>query len=242
MSIDLYALLVSLLTKGRPVICRAARNRDGFEVWRLMSAEFTTRGKSKTYEWLKTLYTPTFPTKESDFGLALLEWEAECSQYELETGKTLDKDMLLACLRHITPKAFQPDLAMHSDRFDNYSVLRTYIEEYLANKDMWKRSAGNAFGAARKDYGGDAMDIGALGDKGKGKKGKKGKGKGDNNKDKKCDKCGKLGHIKADCWQGLGAKGAKGDKNQKGAKGDKKDPEGKGKGDCSVCNKKGHKA
>ena len=53
MSIDLYALLVSLLTKGNgPGICRAVRNRDGFEVWRLMSAEFTTRGKSKTYEWL----------------------------------------------------------------------------------------------------------------------------------------------------------------------------------------------
>eukprot|EP00435_Cladocopium_sp_Y103_P064587 s324_g26.t1 len=79
---------------------------------------------------------------------------------------------------------------MHSDALGTYAKIRDYIEQYLINKNVWKRPQGSQFGitkAANKvDDGGPApMDIGAA--KGKGKdynKGNKGGGKGKGGEDK----------------------------------------------------------
>ena len=97
--------------------------------------------------------------------------------------KTLfSEDEKVSILAHVSPKELQQSIFMHSDALNSYSKMREHIEQYLVNKNVWKRPHGSQFGltkvANKVDDGGPMpMDIGGV-SKGKGSKGDKGKGKG----------------------------------------------------------------
>ena len=135
----------------------------------------------------------------------------------------------------MAPKEFRQSIFTHSDALNTYAKVRDYIEQYLINKNLWKRPQGSTFGltkAANKvadDQGPAAMDIGAAdnkgkrkGNKGKDHSGQKGKGKDSwQNSWQKPDTKGKGGKGKSD--------GKSKGKDEKGKEKEKGKSDGKGK-------------
>lgn len=198
------------------------------------------------------------------------QWEAELREFERTYKTAFSEDEKVSILAHVAPKELQQSIFMHSDALDNYGKIREYIEQYLINRNLWKRPQGSQFGltkAANKnvdnqydDGGVRPMDIGGVkGEKGKGKGDRKeGKGKDNwssNNKSKDWSNRGK------DKWNGKGSWDNKsGDKGKEGKKGKDgkgkgtsnkggkgKQNEGKGKNNnphagkqCHICHRHGH--
>ena len=193
-AIEFYAVLNGYLKEKTNAhnILKAQKDRNGFEVWRLISAEFEPQGFNKHLDWLSVLHNPTFPKKEIEFQAAMQDWETEVADFESQTGRTFDEDSKLAVLNKVMPAGIKPFVAMQQTELKTYQQLRSYVVRYLQSKKMWTRADGNKFGAARGSADGPSpMDIGALG----GKKGKgKDKGKGKPDKPETCKTCGKKLH------------------------------------------------
>ena len=249
------------------VIGQGLRDANGFEVWRRLVLLSEPAHRTKAWVWRRHLANPTFPSEISQWSTALHQWEAELREFERTYKTAFSEDEKVSILAHVAPKELQQSIFMHSDALDSYNKIREYIEQYLINRNLWKRPQGSQFGltkAANKnaedptdDGGPRPMDIGALkGDRGKGKgeRARDGKGK-DDWKDKEKEKWNGKGS-----WNGKGnwdnkdskGKGKKGKEgkgkggNDKG-KGKGKQGEGKGKGNnphagkqCHICHRHGH--
>ena len=249
------------------VIGQGLRDANGFEVWRRLVLLSEPAHRTKAWVWRRHLANPTFPSEISQWSTALHQWEAELREFERTYKTAFSEDEKVSILAHVAPKELQQSIFMHSDALDSYNKIREYIEQYLINRNLWKRPQGSQFGltkAANKnaenptdDGGPRPMDIGALkGDRGKGKGDRTRDGKGkDDWKDKEKEKWNGKGS-----WNGKGnwdnkdskGKGKKGKEgkgkggNDKG-KGKGKQGEGKGKGNnphagkqCHICHRHGH--
>ncbi|CAE7226937.1 unnamed protein product [Symbiodinium sp. CCMP2592] len=222
LSVRLFGMLGSWTHSATAVkLARGVKGQNGFELWRLLWQEHNPENESKNLTWRRTLLMPKFPPKESDFSLALQEWEADVDRYASEygAGRALADEDLRAVLVTESPTALRQHLAMHAASLSTYAEVREVVVSYLQAKRVWTPSAGYA-ASSRRDP--NATDIGRIGDR----DGKDGKGKGD--KGKKGDKDHKKG---------------KGDHNDKGKKGDKKGNQqgGRdGKERCPICWKTGH--
>ncbi|CAE7772847.1 unnamed protein product [Symbiodinium sp. CCMP2592] len=243
LSVRLFGMLGSWTQDSATAVklARGVKGQNGFELWRLLWQEHNPENESKNLTWRRTLLMPKFPPKESDFSLALQEWEADVDRYASEygAGRALADEDLRAVLVTESPNALRQHLAMHAASLSTYAEVREVVVSYLQAKRVWTPSAGYA-ASSRRDP--NAMDIGRIGDrdgkegKGKGDKGKKGdkdhrKGKGDHDnkgkgkRDKKgnqqggrdgkerCPICWKTGHTVKECWFNAKGKG-KGTKGQ----------------------------
>ena len=252
------------------VIGQGLQDANGFEVWRRLVLLSEPAHRTKAWVWRRHLSNPTFPSDISQWSTALHQWEAELREFERTYKTAFSEDEKVSILAHVAPKELQQSIFMHSDALDNYGKIREYIEQYLINRNLWKRPQGSQFGltkAANKnvdnqydDGGVRPMDIGGVkGEKGKGKGDRKeGKGKDNwssNNKSKDWSNKGK------DKWNGKGNWDNKsGDKGKEGKKGKDgkgkgtsnkggkgKQNEGKGKNNnphagkqCHICHRHGH--
>ena len=157
---------------------------NGLEMWRRLVKTHEPAYKSKSWVWRKHLTNPTFPTELSKWSDAFYQWESEIREFERQFKKTIDENEKLSVLVHVAPKELQQSIFMHADSLDSYNKVRTYIEQYLSARNLWKRPRGGLFGNSasakpKDDANGPApMEIGAIKGKGKGPKGK-GKGKAD---------------------------------------------------------------
>ena len=202
-------------------IARGIREQNGFEFWRLLYRELAPDNHSKSLIWRRSLLSPKFPSKETEFSAALQEWEADLDRYEAEYGAqkaTSDEDKRAVVLTE-APNALKQHLSMHIATLITYQAVREVVVSYLQAKQVWKPSAAYAGSTARSD----PMEIGLVQHKGKGKdkggkgkdgkkgKGKdqKGKGKDNHSKDKggkgqdskdRCAICWKAGHTTEKCW------------------------------------------
>ena len=244
------------------VIGQGLPDANGFEVWRRLVTLSEPSYRTKAWVWRRHLSNPNFPSDIDKWSTALHHWESEMREYERSFKTPFSEDEKVSILAHIAPKELQQSIFMHSDALDTYAKIREYIEQYLINKNVWKRPQGSQFGltkvANKVDDGPVPMDIGAVkGDKGAGKDGKgkgdkgkwksgKGKGKKDEHHDWSKDKYWK----RDDKGKGKDHRGkGKGEDKGKGKKGEGKN-DGKGKGahvnnpdagkQCYICNKYGH--
>ena len=172
------------------------------------------------------------------------QWEAELREFDRTYKTAFSEDEKVSILAHVAPKELQQSIFMHSDALDNYSKIREYIEQYLINRNLWRRPQGSQFGltkAANKnvdnqydDGGVRPMDIGGVkDDKGKGKNDRK-EGKGKDNWDNSNKGKDNWSNKGKDKWNGKGNwDNESGDKGKEGKKG----KDGKGKG----ANNKGGK-
>ena len=194
---------------------------NGFEFWRLLYRELAPDNHSKSLIWRRSLLSPKFPSKETEFSAALQEWEADVDRYEAEYGaqKAISDEDKRAVVLTEAPNALKQHLSMHIATLSTYQAVREVVVSYLQAKQVWKPSAAYAGSTARSD----PMEIGLVQQKGKGKdkggkgkdgkkgKGKDQKGKGKDNhwKDKggkgqdskdRCAICWKAGHTTEKCW------------------------------------------
>ena len=200
-------------------IARGIREQNGFEFWRLLYRELAPDNHSKSLIWRRSLLSPKFPSKETEFSAALQEWEADLDRYEAEYGaqKAISDEDKRAVVLTEAPIALKQHLSMHIATLITYQAVREVVVSYLQAKQVWKPSAAYAGSTARSD----PMEIGLVQHKGKGKdkggkgkdgkkgKGKDQKGKGKDSKDKggkgqdskdRCAICWKAGHTTEKCW------------------------------------------
>ena len=202
-------------------IARGIREQNGFEFWRLLYRELAPDNHSKSLIWRRSLLSPKFPSKETEFSAALQEWEADLDRYEAEYGaqKAISDEDKRAVVLTEAPNALKQHLSMHIATLSTYQAVREVVVSYLQAKQVWKPSAAYAGSTARSDpmeiglvqYKGKGKDKGGKGKEGKKGKGKdqKGKGKDTHSKDKggkgqdskdRCAICWKAGHTTEKCW------------------------------------------
>ena len=238
---------------------------NGLEMWRRLVKTHEPAYKSKSWVWRKHLTNPSFPSELSKWSEAFYQWESEIREFERQFKKIIDEDEKLSVLVHVAPKELQQSIFMHADSLDSYNKVRTYIEQYLSARNLWKRPQGGQFGTVtglkpKDEANGPApMDIGAVKGKGKGTKGK-GKGKFDKGDPGK----GKGNQQQwSQAWQTQATPtweqryaSSKGDKGKQKGKANEdgigkgkthKGDKGKGKGNnphagkqCHICKKYGH--
>ena len=143
------------------------------EMWRRLVKTNEPAHKSKAWVWRKHLTNLNFPTDLAKWSEAFYQWESEIREFERQFKKKIDENIKLSVLVHVAPKELQQSIFMHADSLDSYMKVRTYIEQYLSARNLWRRPQGRH----KADSGVAPMDIGAINDKGKGDKGKKGKTK-----------------------------------------------------------------
>ena len=204
------------------VIGQGLQGTNGFEVWRRLCKLSEPSYRTKAWVWRRHLSNPQFTQDLTQWSTALHQWESELREFEREYKTPFSEQEKISILAHVAPKELQQTIFMHSDALDSYDKIRSYIEQFLINKNLWKRPQGSHFGltkvANKVDDGGPMpMDIGAVQGKGKGIGKERGKG-------------GKDGVSNSQQWQGK-QQWQNWNKNEKGKdKGKGKVDKGKGKG------------
>ena len=146
-------------------IARGIREQNGFEFWRLLYRELAPDNHSKSLIWRRSLLSPKFPSKETEFSAALQEWEADLDRYEAEYGaqKAISDEDKRAVVLTEAPNALKQHLSMHIATLSTYQAVREVVVSYLQAKQVWKPSAAYAGSTARSD----PMEIGLVQHKGK---------------------------------------------------------------------------
>ena len=160
------------------VIGQGLHDANGFEIWRRLVRLSEPSYRTKAWVWRKHLSNPNFPSDMATWSTALHQWESELREYERMFKTPFSEDEKVSILAHVSPKELQQSIFMHSDALNSYSKMREHIEQYLVNKNVWKRPHGSQFGltkvANKVDDGGPMpMDIGGISE-GKGYKSAKG--------------------------------------------------------------------
>ena len=199
---SMYTILSSLVQgKAREMAKRLRGSKNGFELWRLLVAEFEPSTDSRKLAMLSSL----LDAKELDnltqetFEEGLMRWEAKVREYESISGKQLDDDHRRAIMLKKAPSEIRKHMQVNAAGFTSYAMMKDSVQAFLTASRTWSIDEPVP------------MEVGAM--KGKGKdgkgRGKDGKGKGKDGKGTK-DYAGK---GKADSWKGAGKDGKAGGKS-----------------------------
>ena len=210
LSTQLYYVLVMLLRNRALDIAYNAGVAEGLEAYRRLHQQYHPKVASRYVGSLSAILATRFG---SDIEAELESFDKVVRRYEMESGKTIDDEMLLGIVIHgLQDQATRDHLIMNASRLTTYDTVRTELLEMARTNRVLQQMP-------------VPMDISAAPFKGKGKgkkgdtKGKdpKGKGKSENkggkgkntkgknsstenpHKDKECRYCHKMGHIKSEC-------------------------------------------
>ena len=177
-SINLFSLLAQWTSSHREsrVLARGLnKQKNGYELWRLLVQRMEPEILSKGLVWRRALLSPEFPNKETEFQTALEDWEGELRKYEEQEGKTIEDEDKLGVLLEVAPPSLKQHLQQNLSSLNTFSLMRAQILSYLGSKKTYVMEGrqGKAFGAANQPKKTDpnAMQIDAFGrdPKGKGK-------------------------------------------------------------------------
>ena len=227
MSSKLYFILVMLLRNRALDIVYNCGVGEGFEAYRRLYEQYHPRVASRYVGSLSLILATRFG---QDLEAELEGFDKTIRRYEMESGKTIDEEMLLGIVVNgVQDQSIRDHIIRNSSRLNTYKALRDELLEMArTNRVLQQMPVAMEIGATPyskkgkgvgKDPNGKGKDKG--GKKGKGEKGGKPKGspsgKGNNpHADKECRYCHKMGHIKADCRKRL-ADEAKDTKGKKGS-------------------------
>ena len=210
MSSQLYFVLVMLLRNRALDIAYNAGVAEGLEAYRRLHQQYHPRVASRYVGSLSAILATKFG---SDIEAELESFDKVVRRYEMESGKTIDDEMLLGIVIHgLQDQATRDHLIMNASRLTTYDTVRTELLEMArTNRVLQQMPVPMDISAAPyKGKGkGKKGDTKGKDPKGKGKsedkggKGKSSKGKTQKNenphKDKECRYCHKMGHIKSEC-------------------------------------------
>ena len=136
------------------VIGQGLHDSNGFEVWRRLVKLSEPWYRTKVWVWRRRLSNPNFPSHIAQWSAALHQWESEVREFEGTFKNVFSQDEKVSILApaRVAPKELQQSIFTHSDALGTYDKIRGYIEQYLVNKNLWKRLQGSQFGLTMVDW------------------------------------------------------------------------------------------
>ena len=178
---QLYSILVGSL-KGKPLrILKGVSNRNGFEAWRQLLAQYQPRTRARSISLLSALMNfPAF-NKTQTILEQIQGFERLKAEYRKSSGVDLADDVSLSILVRCLPKHLQQHIQLQLTETSSYGSIRSLVIAYEQTTSSWtdKRiySEVGVFTGAVTSYGtpGDSapMEIGALQWKGKARESRK---------------------------------------------------------------------
>ena len=212
----LYSILASITKdRAKQIVMQEQNSRNGYEVWRLLIAEFEPRGTSRRLFMLRELCKAAKLQNrtEANFYQGLLEWEQQVMEYDRmpsdvpgQQANLFHEDLKRAVVMGSAPDALQTHLAL-LPAGSTYAELRAKIEGYLRSKGAW------ALGESVSD----AMEVDAATWSNECHRcGKQHRSSECPYWQHECRTCGKVGHLSSKCRSGSkgGGKSKDGGKNK----------------------------
>ena len=238
----LFSVLSGLLRHRPLVILNSVTDRNGYEVWRLLTSVFAPKTKARGLAILSTLMQyPSF-TKDRTLREQISALERLAQEYQLVAKKEVQDDLMLGTLIRALPANIRNQVQLQITETSTYCDVKDRVLAFEMVSTTWSHQkvqqelglpGANPHMQGPGYQGPAPMEIDEVQYKGgkKGGKGKeKGKGKG------------------FGAWQqggGWPPRSGKGKDGKKGCKGKDKGKTGKGKGQgdgskCLYCGKPGH--
>ena len=219
---QLYFVLVMLLRNRALDIAYNAGVSEGIEAYRRLYQQYHPKVASRFVGSLSLILATKFGT---DIEAELESFDKTVRRYEMESGKTLDEEILLGIvIQGVQDQSMKEHLIKNAARLNTYEAVKTELLEIArTNRVLQSMPVAMEIGATPNAKGKGGKKGGKKGD-GKNSKGdSKGKGKGTQqapqnpNKDKSCFYCGKQGHLKSECRKRISdEKNAQGKGSSKG--------------------------
>ena len=233
MAADIRQTMFSFTTGAALVKLNAysERTTDGFELWRVLSADYRLRDRDKAGKLLRDIMAYSFD--ENNYEDALLSWETMIAKYERTTMTLVPDEVKISTILSSTTGPLFEHLTLHADTYTTYNDVRRRVLDWhktraLMTEDGTITTTNALYGDyySRKGKGKWSShydDYHRRQGKGKSKRGKKGYSKGHykgyNKGSYKGYSKGKKGHYKG-----------KGKMRRYKGKGKSKKGKGKGKG------------
>ena len=196
MSSQLYFVLVMLERNRALDIAYNAGVAEGLEAYRRLHQQYHPKVASRYVGSLRAILATKFG---SDIEAELESFDKVVRRYEIESGKTIDDEMLPGIVIHgLRDQATRDHLIMNASRLTTFDTARTELLE-MARTNRVAQQMPVPMGISAAPYKGKGK--GKSEDKGGKAKSSKGKTQRTENphKDKECRYYHKMGHIKSEC-------------------------------------------
>ena len=167
---QLYSILIGSL-KGKPLrILKGVSNRNGFEAWRQLLAQYQPRTRARSISLLSALMNFPVFNKSQTILEQVQGFERLRAEYRKSSGVDLADDVSLSILVRCLPKHLQQHIQLQLTESSTYGSIRSLVIAYEQTTSSWtdKRiyPEVGVFTGAVTSYGnpGDLapMEIGAL--------------------------------------------------------------------------------
>ena len=244
----LYAILASLLRAKPKAILRQITDRNGLEVWRVLTNTYAPKTKFRGLALLNALMALPVFGRDKSLREHIHGLERVANEYQRVTGRQPGEDVMLGTLVRCLPTAIKQHVQLQMTDSSTYASVRDYVLGYEVTTTSWTpakmhQALGVVPVATASDQGPVPMEVDALQ-----KKGPKGKNKGKGRKGKGGQQPQSPPSTKGKAKEGKQQKGKNKRKDHKGKGGQQpQSPSPSTKGSranvvCHNCQRKGHYA
>ncbi|CAL1136205.1 unnamed protein product [Cladocopium goreaui] len=145
--------------EGRDYQCEELEDREERDYQREeledRGSNWSETASSSSTSWSRSTWSSNWGSDQSR------AWAGR-REFERTSKSVFSEEEKVSILAHVAPPELQQSIFMHSDALGTYAKIRDYIEQYLINKNVWKRPQGSQFGitkAANKVDDGGLMDM-----------------------------------------------------------------------------------
>ncbi|CAE7237703.1 GIP [Symbiodinium sp. CCMP2592] len=133
----LYAILASILRSKPKAILRQVSNRNGLEVWRVLTNTFAPKSKFRGLALLNALMTlPSFG-KDRSLREHIQGLERIAEEYQRVTGHYPGEEVMLGTLVRSLPSAIKQHVQLQMTDSSNYQSIRDYVLGYEVTTTSW---------------------------------------------------------------------------------------------------------
>ena len=137
LSHTLYALLATLTTGRSLRLVQRVPNRNGFEAWRQLVAEYAPKSAGRRLAMLQAVLRPGMSDNPAKSEETWKSWEHHVDVYDNLSYSKLDDDVKLSVVLREAPQKLRDHPLVNSQQFESNNKLRAIIQAYLNTNKTW---------------------------------------------------------------------------------------------------------